>query len=301
MARTWRRATLVAVVVLAGTVALTAPAGASSTVRRTGLPPVPELSMTLSNTGFEVPGPNPRPAGLVRFNASTADASGHLVTIFSTQPGVTLETAITEFLTSNAPDPAVALPALRDLFRDVIFHGGVKVTQGVPVGFTVFLDPGTYYVVELPIGWVPGRPPYVLRTLEVTAPIQWTRPPRIDRFVTVVPNGSTEERFVAPSQMDGDVDVLVTNLSPDPHELIVDAVVPGTTNDDLHGFFVAPASHPNPLVRSMAGLLNLSPGRWAILHLDLAPGEYALLSFIRDPDSGQAGVAEGMAQRVTLT
>jgi len=279
-----------------------APAVATTGDTATNLPPV--LSMELTNTGFEVPGPNPRPAGLVTFRASTADTSGHLVSLFRLREGVSLSTALQEFTDSVSADPAVKLPALRGLYRDVVFLGGLKVRPAAPVQYTVSLSPGTHYMTEMPIRFVPGRPPFILRQLEVTAPAAAARLPRINATVLMMDHHG-RKRLVAPSRVDAKANVLVRNMASQPHELILNTVVPGTTNEDLRRFFGPrqPGDEPpNPLLPGgdMGGLLALSPGQSVILHLDLPPADYAMLSFLPDPQTGQNSVRDGMAKVVRL-
>jgi hypothetical protein len=271
--------------------------------RPTGLSWPPVLPVTVTNDGFSVPGPNPRPAGLATFQVRTPDKTGHWLSLFRLNRGVTLEQAMREFYDSASSDPAVALPALRALYRDVDFQGGTAVFSTSPVGFTRLLTAGTYYLVETPPVPVPGRPPFYLQTLEVAGPVRATLPPRIDAAVSMAQLRG-RPTFLTRSTLPAQGGILVSNLTFEPAELIILHVSPDTTDADVQAYFDAlrngedPAS--SPLGAAGAGLLAISPGRSAVLHVDLPGGRYVLVSFLRNPDTGLPRAWEGFHKVVSL-
>jgi hypothetical protein len=107
------------------------------------LAPTPVLSINLSPQGFVVPGPNPRPAGLVTYHVTTQDPSGHYWATFSLKNGVTFEQVAQWFVEGELPDLSVSIPALHNLYTNVDFTGGVAVYPTSPVDLTVNIKPNT--------------------------------------------------------------------------------------------------------------------------------------------------------------
>src|SRR4051812_48291419 len=74
------------------------------------LAPTPVLSVNLTPQGFVLPGPNPRPAGLVTYHVTTQDPTGHYWATFSLKNGVTLEQVGQWFSEGELPDLSVSIP-----------------------------------------------------------------------------------------------------------------------------------------------------------------------------------------------
>jgi hypothetical protein len=242
-----------------------------------------------------------RRPGPVTFRATTSDAVGHFLLLFHPRAGITLETVMQELADSNSADPAVALPALQQLYRDVEFRGGLKVVAGIPVAFTVALEPGRYYLAESATKWVSGRPPLVIRSFDVEGEPNNARIPGVSAAVTMTETADGP-RFAGSPSLPARGNVLVYNRAAQPHELILDKVRPGTTTGDLRAFFQQQEGATDPFLpdATVSGLLNLSPGNWAVLHLTAPAGAYAMLSFIKDQNTGRASTTHGMARAARL-
>jgi hypothetical protein len=137
------------------------PAGAGGAAH--GIRTAPVLSFDLTTAGFVLPGPNPRPAGPVTFRATTQDARGHFWSTFKLLNDTDLLQALEWFDLAHSPDKAVALRALRDLYTNVQFTGGIAVYPSSPIGLTVNLTPGLYYITDYLI------PPFPTGTAGVSA------------------------------------------------------------------------------------------------------------------------------------
>ncbi|MCP2341097.1 hypothetical protein [Actinomadura rupiterrae] len=294
MAASVRRSLTGAAVVGAAALAWTAaaPAGARP-ARAEPLPAAPVLPITVTSAGFEFPGPNPRPAGPVTLRVTTPDAWGHFLGTGSIREGVPLQQAMTEFAQSQSPDKAVAIPALRALYRDVEFFGGAGVFPATsPVSVTVNLRPGTYYGIE-------GAN---MRRLDVGQTWLRARPPRVDGLIRMVQRGP-DTRFALPSRLKARGSYLVVNQTSQPQEAVFVGLDPATTDADIQRYYddLAAGKNPqNPLLHQVGGLMAISPGYRAVLNFDYPPGRYAVLSFYRDPDTAVKRAAEGMHRVVEL-
>lgn len=270
----------------------------------------PGVTVTLDDsTPFTIPGPDPRPAGPVTFHVTTADGTDHWFSGITLAPGVTSQQAVQEIEESFSPDPSVALPALRAVYQDVIFVGGLSVIPADDDSwFTENFTPGTYVMSDAPAG-SDNSGGQRTTLLTVSAPAgpggDWARLPRIDAVLTVRESGANAA-FIAPPRMPADGTFLAVNgHTSQPYEFLLREVNPGTTDADLQAYFdavragQAPASNPF-MTTDQQGLLPISPGHAAVFHASFPPGRYALLSYVRDPATGVARAYEGTFKIVTL-
>ncbi|OLT37072.1 hypothetical protein BJF79_30240 [Actinomadura sp. CNU-125] len=254
--------------------------------------PPPVLDIELTDEGFAFPAPNPRPAGLVTIRATTPVPAGHFMGLGAARNGISLEEGMRLFWMSQSPDPEVAIPALRALYRDVEFFGGTGVFPGTdPIAATVHLPADTYYGIDGPI----------VETLNVSDEYRPAMPPRVHGAVRMVEHGD-RTRFRAPRKMRAKGSYLVVNHTSQPQECVFVGVAPGTTDRDIQDYYDAPEGEkpPYPLQTQVGGLMAMSTGHMAVLHYDFPPGLYAILSFYRNPDTAVKRAEEGMHQVVEL-
>lgn len=282
---------------LLGGAAVLAPAAAGlerAEAAPRGLPHPPVLPITLTPEGFEIPGPNPRPAGPVTFKVDTPDPAGRFMGLGATRNGITFEQAMWLFWQSMSDDPAVAVPALQALYRDVEFFGGAGVFPSTaPLSVTIDLPPDTYYAIE-------GEH---FRQLQVTGPRRRARLPKIDGVIRMVVKRDGRSAFITPRIMRARGTYLVVNQSAQPQEAVFCGVAPTTTERTVQDYFDAVAAGedpPNPLLTQVGGLMAISPGRTAILSFDFPPGRYSVLSFYRNPHTARKIAEEGMHRVVEL-
>lgn len=159
---------------------------------------------------------------------------------------------------------------------------------------TVDLQPGQYMMVCLiPI---PGGVPHIARGMA--------------RPLTVTP--SSGAAAVAPVADDtirmtdyaydiahpltaGDHQILVENVGPQPHELVLARLAPGKTLDDALAW--AKTLEGPPPGEMIGGAAAMSNGQHETIGVNLTPGDYVLLCFVPDAKDGQPHVMKGMAKQ----
>jgi hypothetical protein len=293
----------VALLTLQGTAQGTAHGAVGTRVAAKTWPAPPTVEINTTKDGFCVPGPDPRPAGPVTFRVSTPETGPRWWQVMRLRGSATIAQVKQEYADSASTDPAVALPALRAIYRDVDFHGGTSVVADRPVSVTTELEQGTYYASDTALEGATddcgtgrthlqrlhavGQPPRPSGRVPVNA--------RVDAVVT-----DAGQRFVAPSTFPSHASIRVRNRAHQPHELIVIGVRPGTTDRDVSAFFGGDTSVPNPFLTVAGGMLAISPGREAVFRIDLPPGQYCLLSFVKNPNTGIKSAIEGMHKTISV-
>ncbi|GAA1774808.1 hypothetical protein [Actinomadura chokoriensis] len=300
--------------VLTAALAVALPPLASAAPAAAAAPSRPRIvPVEVTGDGFCAPGPNTRPPGPLTFRVSTPDAAGHWWALMRLRGAATMDQVRQEFADSYSPDPAVSLPALRAVYRDVDFRGGASVTPGAPVSVTSVFEPGTYYMSDTALegatdGCGTGRTH--LQRFRVAGPAWPARPApsvRQPRRRTVIEARTTAgggQRFTMPRSWPSHASVVVRNRAEQPHEVIIVAVAPGTVDADVTRYFDAlengETGAPNPFGATIGGMLAISPGRVASFRIDLRPGRYCVLSFVRNPRTGVKSAFEGMFTTVTV-
>lgn len=300
------------------------------------LPQAPVLDVTVTPEGFVIPGPNPRPGGPVTFRVTADGAHGYWWSAYRLRGDTTIDQFAEWMALSGSDDPEISLPALRNLYDNVEYSGGAKVYPSSPIELTQDLKPGIYYFGSQAIPGpqvdvapqattddAPGAPastdgptaqrqavdalvddpPSVFGYLEVTDERAPARPPRIDSAI-YMGNAGDRDFLVSPGSMPADGNILVRNDSSQPQEAVFVELRPGATDRDIREYYEAQAEGrplpERPFLDSIGGMLALAPDNQLILGIDLPPGRYAIMSFLRDPDTGLDGAATGMHRVVRL-
>jgi hypothetical protein len=139
--------------------------------------------------------------------------------------------------------------------------------------------------------------------LTVTDHVQHDLPARPDSMITMIqtPDGP---RFRAPSTLPAGGSVLVNNLTGQVDEAIFMPVRPGTSSADVQRFFesVDGGQWPSdpPFIGVPRGLPVITPGHAAVIQPALTPGEYALVTWVVDLQTGVRRAAQGMHSLVTV-
>ncbi|MFB4306685.1 hypothetical protein [Actinomadura sp. GTD37] len=284
--------------------ALAAPAAAAPAAAPSRPRAVP---VEVTGDGFCAPGPNTRPAGPLAFRVSTPDAAGRWWALMRLRGAATMDQVRQEFADSYSPDPAVSLPALRAIYRDVDFRGGASVTPAAPVSVTSDFEPGTYYMSDTALegatdGCGTGRTH--LQRFRVAGHPPAARPLSGGTVIQARTTPGGGQRFDMPRTWPSRASVVVRNRAEQPHEVIIVEVAPGTGDADVARYFDAlqngDTGVPNPFGATIGGMLAISPGRTAEFRVDLHPGRYAVLSFVRNPQTGVKSAFEGMFTTVTV-
>jgi len=308
-----------ATITVAGAVTTaTVPAHAVTTERagpRIGVAPV--LPVTLTSAGFTIPGANPRPAGLVTFSVSAPGTQGYYWTSFKLENGVTLQQVAQWLAEAESSDQSVALPAVRDLYGNVDFTGGLAVNGGSTMGLTMGLTPGTYYFTEAPAeptaaGSTAGvtvdgaiaaaaralasTAPSPLQTLVVQNPVSLALPPAFTGALVLRETGGNA-RYYPVGQFRGNGAFLLSNDTSQPQEANFEQVAAGTTDEQVQDYFNAALAGttlpPDPFIAQVGGELLISPGNTVIVHTTFGPGWYCALSFPTDENTGIKQAYEG--------
>lgn len=92
--------------------------------------------------------------------------------------------------------------------------------------------------------------------------------------------------------------IKVTTAMGQPHEVFIAKLAPGKTAMQLVEWIEQMEGLPP--AAPMGGTVGLSEGRTNYVHVDLEPGEYALLCFLPDAKDGQPHVRHGMMKQITV-
>jgi hypothetical protein len=90
----------------------------------------------------------------------------------------------------------------------------------------------------------------------------------------------------------------VSNGTAQPHEVFIAKLEPGKTAMDLVAWTAKPEGPPPGV--PMGGTVGLSQGHTNFVHVDLTPGEYALICFLPDAGDGRPHFMHGMIKQVTV-
>jgi hypothetical protein len=259
------------------------------------------ISITMTAAGFTMP--TSAHAGWVTFKVGSPDAGSHALQGLSVKKGHTLAEVLYDYALGISDDRMENAQGARNLLRDATLIGGVVTNPYAPISATVPLTAGTYYFFDLNEVGLPGTPPPRVHTLRVHGRMHWSGMPRFSSVVGMTMAGDMP-MFDSPSSFDTDANILVYNNSDEIHEAVWRPAVAGTTDAFLNQYYAdvdAGRPHaPAPWLDTSRGLQAMSPGRFAVLHLDAPDGLYALLCQVPDELTGIAHSHLGMHRMVTL-
>ena len=192
-----------------------------------------------------------------------------------------------DFQASLRADPARGIP------HWIHRRGGVNsVAPGAQAVAVVNLVPGDYVIVC----GIPGRrgqPHFVqgmMGSLQVKpSPISPTTPPSADVTITAVDFSYALEGNLTP----GSRTINFKNEGTQAHEVVLLKLQPwASTQYWLNAYL--PGGAPNPTGETIGGVVGLDPGLDNYVQVDLKPGRYGLLCFLRDPLTGGPHFTRGM-------
>jgi hypothetical protein len=271
--------------------------------RGNGAPLRPQVVSTTVTTdgGFSLP--KSVHAGLITFRIGSPEDSFHGIQGFYLNPGVTLDQAMADINQALSGDLASSALGMQALNRDIVEIGGVVTSSYAPQEVTVPLTKGTYYFLDLNEVNNPPLTPHI-HTLKVVGDFKWSIP-RMPTGVIEATMVGEQMIFHAPAQIAHDGTFLGVVSGDELHEIVLRPAVPGTTDAYLDTFYKAVVDGtprpPSPWTGSQAGMQSISPGRWAIVHLDLPPGLYALVCYVPSDETGLPHTYTGMHKMITLT
>lgn len=248
-------------------------------------------SLAVTGSDYAYDGPDSIEAGFTSLTFTNAGAEPHHIQLARLKDGVSREQVMAALQQSEH-----AAAALLE------FVGGVGIL--VPgQSQTVVADlsrPGTY--IEL--CFFPnaaGVPHFALgmtRFFEVTAAAAAAERPDItaDLVVRMVDFG-----YDFPAEIRAGPQVWeVINDGPQPHEMALMKIAEGRTVEEALASLGGPPVQGPPAAVPVGGVQALDVGRSNFVELDLTPGNYVVVCFVGDPESGQPHIALGMISTFTV-
>lgn len=304
---------LAAAVVTAGALAFATPAAASTVVGaehgKVVVPAswgdkAPVIDVTMTTAGFDLP--DAVHAGFVTFRVGSPESSYHAFQGLSVKPGFTLEQVIADFQLGGSSTPAQRAEGHRNLLAHATLIGGVVTTPLAPLSVTVPLEAGTYYFFDQNEIGPLGSPPPAVHTLTAHGKAKWEGLPEFSSVIGMSAHmGDEMPMFNAPDHFDAHGATLIYNDSEELHEAVWVTVKEGTTDAYLADYYNRINNGlpriPAAWTSTQHGLQAMSPGRFAVLQMDLPTGLNALLCLIPDDETGFSHARMGMFKVVTLT
>jgi hypothetical protein len=277
-----------------GSIALAAQSAGATPLAAAGLP---QLTITLTDQGFQAPAETPSGRYLVTLdNQSKSDGEIDFTMLSS---GTTIQNLITDFAT---PVGQQEQPLPGYIYKSTI-AGGPTAPAGQKGQAIVNLTEGTWVV------WHGGQATPKPIEMKVTKGTDPNAAPEPKAGVSV---GLTEYSF---SGLDQPVTAgtqvwTMANTGKQPHFIEIDKAPEGTTSQQILDLLKSggPGSPPpNATPPALASQLQfigdtavISPGETMWVTFTLQPGTYAALCFFPDEQNGMPHAMEGMVQVFTV-
>lgn len=307
-----RSVRLAASLVVAGALAFASPAAASTVVGaehgKVVVPAswgkkAPVIDVTMTTDGFDLP--DSVHAGFVTFRVGSPEDGYHALQGLSVKPGATLDQVITDFELGGSAIPAERAQGHRGLLEHATLIGGVVTTPLAPQSVTIPLDAGTYYFFDQNAIGPVGSPAPPVHTLTAHGNAKWEGMPAFSSVIGMSMSEGDMPMFNAPDSFDAHGATLIYNDSDELHEAVFVTVKPGTTTAYLDDYYNRINNGlpriPAAWTSTQHGLQAMSPGRFAVLQLDLPTGLNALLCLIPSDETGISHARMGMHKVVNLT
>jgi hypothetical protein len=261
--------------------------------------PVVPIKITTAD-GFKAP--KSVHAGFVTFKVSTPESTYHALQILRVNHGSTLTQVLADFTLGLSDSRTDNAQGSRQLVKDATLMGGVVTSSYAPMSVTVPLTPGTYYLFDQ--NEVGGTTPVRIHTLKATGRMDWAGMPRFSSVIGMVINGDDMPQFAAPTTLRADGNILMYGQGDELHEAVFRPILPNVDDAYITQYYKdldAGLPHaPSPWTDIQHGLQAMSPGQFAVFHLDLPPGHYALVCLVPDDVTGIAHSHMGMHQVIDL-
>jgi len=254
--------------------------------------PAAIVTATLTSHGPVIAGPHTWRPGAARI-AVVSQVPDEELTLLHFRPGYSYTRFLADGAHANGHD-ATARAALRRIFAETIFQGGVDLFTGQSASFTVTVHPGTYYLAQL------NRRPNLI-AIHVSGPAG-AGAPSSGGLVTASDTGYRLDRQAFPAHGT----ITVRNTGTQQHRLSFVPIKRGTTRAQLAAYLrktgASDNAPPPPFARKgpQLGTAAISPAQQMQLNYSLPPGEYALIDFGQDPSNGKPDSLEGLCTVATL-
>jgi len=262
---------------------------------------IPTIDITMS-TAQEFTAPDKVHAGWVTFRVGSADSDYHGFEVARPNPGHTVDEVISDLQLGLSGDPASNALGARQLVRDGTLMGGVVTSPYAPQEATLPLTPGTYYMFDF-AEFDTGIPVNV-HTLKVVGQMDWSGMPAFSSVIGMFINSDGMPAFAAPNDFGAQSNIFVYGQGDELHEAVFRPIKAGITDQYITDYYAALDAGlphgPSPWTGIQHGFNAMSPGQFAVFHVDLPPGGYALACYVPSDETGLAHAHMGMHQVVTL-
>lgn len=260
--------------------------------------PVVQVKITTAD-GIKLP--SQVHAGIVTFKFTQKDADFHAVQGFRLKPGGKLSSVMEGFSDALLGDFPTRVTGLALINKGAILIGGALTFPTSSTSVTVSLERATYYFFDYAdVGVIAPR----IVKIKAVGNYRQAPLPRFSKVIIAEMDSNDMPRFITPTSLSAKSTFFFYNASDEDHEVMFRPTTPGITDDYITQFYDAVLAGgdtpPSPWTDSQHGLQPVSPGRWAVVHIDLPPGPYAEICYVPDDESGIPHAYEGMHQIVTL-
>jgi hypothetical protein len=161
---------------------------------------------------------------------------------------------------------------------------------------TLDLQPGKY--IALCVIPSPDGAPHVAKGMSRTVIVAPNAaPPALPTATATM--SLTDYDFVLSAPLTAGSHVLqVTNNAEQEHEVFIAKLAPGVTPAQLVAWIEKPEGPPPG--EAVGGTVGMEKGMSNFVHLDLTPGEYALICFVPDVKDGKPHLAHGMIKQISV-
>jgi len=249
--------------------------------------------VTITATDYAFSAPDTIRAGFTTFRLVNQGKELHHASLVRLGAGKTLadfQAGLQAAMKSHAPPPAW-----------LSFMGGPNaIAPGDTTTATHALSPGSYIL----ICWIPSADgvPHVMKGM--LHPLTVSGPPptaAVSPAADVVVKLSDYDFQFEPALAAGTHTIRVENLGPQAHEIVIAALEPGKTVQDLIAWEMAGEKGPPPTGRWLGGVATLDARRHAQFTATFTPGNYVVLCFWPDAKDGRTHIAHGMAKQLTVS
>lgn len=254
--------------------------------------PAPIVTATLTKHGPAISGPRTWRPGAARI-AVVSHVPDEELALMHFRPGYSYARFLADGARARGHN-AAARAALRHIFAETIFDGGVDLFPGQSASFTVTVQPGTYYLGEMT-----NRPQFT--------PIHVAGAPEAARLTSAAVITATDSGYDVPLRaLPRNGTVSIRNTGNRPHRLNLIPVKPGTTRAQLGAYLRKTGARDNAppppfaLKGPQLGTADISAQQRMQLTYKLPAGDYALIDFNQDMATGRPEALEGMYAIATL-
>ncbi|MGC0315123.1 hypothetical protein [Kitasatospora acidiphila] len=260
------------------------------------------VNVKLSTSGV-VEAPDEHPGGTVTFRVATDDPNGRQLQIFRPHAGVTIDQVLKDLANAVSHDGPTAAAGITAVTNESEALGGALTTPSIPMIVTEDIKPGPIYLLDFTAFLAHPTTPPPVKEIDLCEDAGF-HIPHFPHEIVVQKDTPDGPRFQTENVDSAGGAFFVHNAATELHEMEIQPVVPGTTDDQIQAYFNALAAGQNPpapFTGPPVGMGAISPDHDAVVHPDkLPPGDYVLLCFVPDDKTGVPHAFLGMHKVVHL-